>query len=283
MPFAPMGGPGPADQPTNGLVASRATAAPVDDTVERPLAGEVVMRPATPYQQPAPPTTTQPTMQPTGQPTVITPVVPPGQRQAAYPPLPWAPEPPVPPEPRSSGTQRRLQLLGLGALSTAIVAYAPYLGTALVGLVVLAARTVSVTRQRHDRRRMLRGRPRWYDVPTTTVSTPAYALLALVGTVADVAVAALVGLALFSLGYLLQQGLAGCLVLAGLGFTPAVWWGPGSDRLRETTRRLVTRSARTELGGWFVAAMSMLGAAVVLGLLLGSGANWSPALTAPWR
>ena len=62
-----------------------------------------------------------------------------------------------------------------------LVAYAPYAGTALVAAVVLLLRTASVTRQRHGRRRLVRGRPRWYDVPTTTLSLPGYLLLALFG------------------------------------------------------------------------------------------------------
>ena len=93
-----------------------------------------------------------------------------------------------------------------------------------------------MTRQRHGRRRLVRGRARWYDVPKTTLSTPGYAVLALFGAMALVAIAALVWLALFSLGYLLSQPVAPTLVLAGLGFTVALWWGPGSGRLREMTR-----------------------------------------------
>jgi len=176
-----------------------------------------------------------------------------------------------------------LQLLGLGAFTSAVVAYAPYCGTALVATLVLLLRTASVARQRHGRRRMVRGRPRWYDLPTTTLSTPGYVLLALFGALAEVAMAALVALALFSLGYLLGQPPAVGLVLAGLGFTPALWWGPGSSRVREMTRGLVARTARSEFGGWFVVAMSLLGTAVLLGLLLGSGPNWAPALSAPWQ
>ena len=49
------------------------------------------------------------------------------------------------------------------------------------------------------------------------------------------------------------------------------------------TRGLVTRTARSEFGGWFVVAMSVLGSAVLLGLLVATGPNWSPALQAPWR
>ena len=82
------------------------------------------------------------------------------------------------PVPRKAPSRAQvvLQLLGLGALTGALVGYAPYAGTALVATVVLLLRTASVSRQRHDRRRMIRGRPRWYDVPTTTLSMPGYLL-----------------------------------------------------------------------------------------------------------
>lgn len=195
-------------------------------------------------------------------------------------PVPWAA--PVAPVPPPSKAQRVLQLLGLGALTASAVAYAPYLGTALVGLVLLVMRTASVTRQRHGRRRMIRGRPRWYDVPTTAMSTPGYVVLALFGALTDLALAAIVALAAFSFGYLAGQPVEVRLLLAGIAFAPALWWGPGSGRLREMTRGLVLRAARTEYWGWFVAVMAGLGAAVLLGLLLSEGPNWAPALGAPW-
>ena len=179
--------------------------------------------------------------------------------------------------------QETLQVLGLGALSAAMVAYAPYAGTALVGLVVLVLRTASVTRQRHSRRRLVRGRSRWYDVPTTALGVPVYALVALLGALVAVLSAAFVGLALFSLGYVLGQTNEVSLVLAGLGFAPTLWWGPGSGRVRESTRRLVQQTARTEFGGWFVVVTCLLGVAALLGLLFGSGPNWAPALSAPWH
>jgi serine/threonine protein kinase len=182
-----------------------------------------------------------------------------------------------------SRAQQVLQLLGLGALTSALVAYAPYAGTAVVATLVLLLRTASVTRQRHGRRRVIRGRPRWYDVSKTTVSTPGYLLLAFSGALTAVAAASLTALAMFSLGYLLGQPADISMLMAGLGFTPALWWGPGSGRLREVTRGMVSRTARSEFGGWFVIAMSVLGTAVLLGLLLTVGPNWAPALSAPWR
>ena len=50
-----------------------------------------------------------------------------------------------------------------------------------------------------------------------------------------------------------------------LGFTVALWWGPGSGRLREVIRGAVTRTASTELGGWFVVVMCLLATAVLRG------------------
>ncbi len=183
----------------------------------------------------------------------------------------------------TSRVQQVLQLLGLGALTASMVAYAPYAGTAIVGIVVLVLRTVSVTRQRHSRRRLLRGRTAWYDVPTTTLSLPVYLLVALAGSLVLLLGAAFTALAMYSLGYVLGQPVRVNLVLAGLGFVPALWWGPGAIRLRESTRGLVARTARSEFGGWFVAVACLLGAAVLLGLLLNGGPNWAPALTAPWH
>ncbi|MCW2847034.1 MAG: serine/threonine protein kinase, partial [Marmoricola sp.] len=188
------------------------------------------------------------------------------------------------PAPRpGSRAQQVLQLLGLWALTSAVVAYAPYAGTALVGGVVLVLRTASVTRQRHGRRLMIRGRARWYDVPRTTLSLPGYLLLAFLGALVVVAGACLSGLGLFSLGYLLGQPDDVRMLMAGLGFTPALWWGPGSGRLREMTRGLVTRTSRSEFGGWLVVALGVVGTAVLVVLLGSTGPNWAPALSAPWR
>jgi serine/threonine protein kinase len=264
MPFYPDAPASEADEQTRAATQIAPLGTPLEDQAvapppdPTPTPWPVPVRAAAPYQQPAPP-----------------------------PPQPSAPETQVlapPPAVRDrSRVQQTLQLLSLGALAGALVAYAPYAGTALVGGVVLVLRTVSVTRQRHDRRRQLRGRPRWYDVPTTTLATPLYVLLALVGAVGAVLSASVVGFALFSLGYLLRQTTPVCLVLAGAGFAPGLWWGLGAGRLRETTRRFVRRTSDSELGGWFVVAMSALGTAVLVGLLLHGGANWAPALSAPWR
>jgi hypothetical protein len=88
---------------------------------------------------------------------------------------------------------------------------------------------------------------------------------------------------MFAIGFLAGQEPRVSLLLAALGFTPALWWGPGSSRLREMVRGLVVRNSRSEFGGWFLVAMCALGSAVLVGLLLSGGPNWAPQLHAPWR
>ena len=250
-----------------GTAPAPAADAPAPPPVVR---AEVPVHAAAPYQQPAAPTRILPPDRPGTDPPRETPS---DDRAGAHPVAP----------PNDSRLQRASQLLGLGALTSAVVAYAPYAGTGLIATLVLLLRTASVTRERHGRRLLVRGRPRWYDVPKTTLSLPAYALIACLGAVGAVAVAGLSGAAMFSLAFLFGQPVTVGLVAAGLGFTPALWWGPGSGRLRETTRELVARTARSEFGGWFVIVMSLLGAAVFFGLLLSAGPNWAPALSAPWK
>jgi len=251
----------------------------------QPLAPRADATPAT-VQIPITPVTEERTVQPTPvppQPVQARPAEPNPVQPRPVKPRPVQPSPSWPLSPRTpSRAQVVLQLLGLGALTGALVAYAPYAGTALVAAVVLLLRTASVSRQRHARRRMVRGRPRWYDVPTTTLSLPGYLLLAFFGALTLIVMAAFCGLGLFSLAYLLGQRVAVGMVMAGLAFAPVLWWGPGSNRVREMTRGLVNRMARSEFGGWLVVAMCALGTAVLLGLLFSGGPNWAPALTAPW-
>lgn len=187
------------------------------------------------------------------------------------------------PEARGSRALQALQLLGLGAVAAAMIAYAPYAGSAVVGLAALLLRTASVTRERHGRRQWMRGRRRWYDVPATTLSTPAYAVYAVGGTLALMAFAMLAALAMFALGYIFGRPVEVGLLLAGICAAPCLWWGPGSGRVREVARRFVVRNSRREFAGWFVLVMCCVGAAVLVGLLLGDGPNWAPAASGPFR
>lgn len=188
----------------------------------------------------------------------------------------------VPSDGRVHRTQRRALMAGLVGASAGMIAYAPYFGTFLVALVVLGLRTVSVTRQRHAVRRIVRGRPKWTDVPRTTLGTPWYAVVALGGTLAAIGWGIGASVAVGLLLYLFGLGVVPGLGVMGVVLTLSLWWGPGSGRLRETTRRLVDRTAQGAWQGWFaVGSLALL--TVVLGAtLVSQGPDWSPNAGAPW-
>jgi len=194
-----------------------------------------------------------------------------------------ATDPGAAPDVAGSPVQRRLQLVGIGAVVAAAVAYAPYAATMLAGLVVLVMRTLSIGRERHARRRMLRGRARWYDVPTTTLSTPGYAVLALAGALLLIGGAAGAAVAFGVMVAIAGPPLVTGMLLVGVVFAGALWWGPGSGRVNQLTGQMVTRFSQREYAGMFVIGLCIVATAVLVAALLGTGPNWSPATGSPWR
>ena len=194
-----------------------------------------------------------------------------------------ATDPGAAPDVAGSPVQRRLQLVGIGAVVAAAVAYAPYAATMLAGLVVLVMRTLSIGRERHARRRMIRGRARWYDVPTTTLSTPGYAVLALAGALLLIGGAAGAAVAFGVMVAIAGPPLVTGMLLVGVVFAGALWWGPGSGRVNQLTGQMVTRFSQREYAGMFVIGLCIVATAVLVAALLGTGPNWSPATGSPWR
>ncbi|MDQ6934066.1 MAG: serine/threonine protein kinase [Actinomycetota bacterium] len=180
----------------------------------------------------------------------------------------------------SSG--ERLGLCGAGLFASALAAYAPYAGTALVVFVAAMLRLASVVAQRHGRRQALRGRPRWYDVPMSVLASPGYLVLSLVGTVvlglSAVTVAAATAVAMA----IVKPPQAMGLVIVGVALVLALWWGPGSSRVREMARRS-TRPLGGEPGRSRVAlAIGIAGAVVLIAALASKGPTWAPKTGAPW-
>ncbi|MCW2759546.1 MAG: serine/threonine protein kinase [Nocardioidaceae bacterium] len=198
--------------------------------------------------------------------------------------LPQDPLPPtiVPVDPNDSPALRRGQLLGIGAMTAAAVAFAPYAGVALVAVLVLLARTASVGRERLNRRRAVRGGRRWFDLPTTAVASPGYVLLAAFGSLLLVGWAAAAAVAFGVLVTLLQPPLAVGMALVGVVFTVCLWWGPGSLRMREVVGGAVGNAAKREFAGHVVIAAAVVGVVVLGAALVGAGPSWSPAAGAPW-
>lgn len=185
------------------------------------------------------------------------------------------------PAPAHRGRQRA-GLVGMLAVAVGVTALAPWIGVIVTSVLATAMRFASVTFQRHHRRRALRGRSRWYDVPASAVASPFYLLFSLTGTVMLLGSAAFtVGCAAFVLG-VTQIPAARSLALLALLWVVALWWGPGSQRVREWSRRS-TRFLATPsgLGPIFLLAGVAVGAVLIL-VLLARGAWWAPATDAPW-
>lgn len=188
-----------------------------------------------------------------------------------------APEPP-----RERRALHRLALLGLGLAAVGLVALAPYAGALLLGLLATVARLGSVTRQRHQRRRDLRGRPRWYDVPASTVSVPGYLLISLAGTGVLLAWAAATAIAAAAVLFAVQVPVRTGLVLDALVLVASLWWGPGSGRVREMTRLTTRPLSREGRAAPIAFGIGLAACVVFVSLLATQGPNWAPAQAAPW-
>lgn len=178
--------------------------------------------------------------------------------------------------------RQRFGLFGLGAAVTGLVALAPWLGSLIVAAVVMALRFSSVTAERHRLRQHYRGRVRWFDLPVSILSTPGYLVLSLGGSLAlllwTAAAVTAVGGILMLFGPPLWIGLG----VAGVVFTWCIWWGPGSTRLRRTTKRMTAAWSRDPRSGTMAGVIGVLLAVVLLSALAANGPIWSPATSAPW-
>ncbi|MGH3413837.1 MAG: serine/threonine-protein kinase [Marmoricola sp.] len=187
-----------------------------------------------------------------------------------------------PPSARTRRGPRALATLGLCLFCAMGVALAPYVGAAVLAAVVVVLRFCSITGQRHRTRQLLRGRPRWYDLPVSTASLPAYLLLSLFGTVVLLLWGLAFGCAAAALGFLLDLPVRSGLVLVGVVLVAALWWGPGARRVRRTTRWLTGPPTRTTPGALATALVGLVLAGLLVVALFAQGPFWVPATHAPW-
>jgi hypothetical protein len=179
--------------------------------------------------------------------------------------------------------QRAAVLLGTFALATVAVARAPYLSTAGLAVLALLVRTYSWTTESSRDRKYRRGRARWYDGPLTLVTTPWYLVVATGGTLLLLAGSALTALVVGVAYGLFRLPLVPGLLLVGGVFSVALWWGPGSRRLRMPGRSLVARATRRRWIGWLSVTLLAAGAALCAYGLAHTGVVWAPADGPPWR
>lgn len=192
------------------------------------------------------------------------------------------PDPSMLPPTRAEKTWRSGQRLALGFMLVVAFASAPALVGSAVAMVVLSLRTASLTRQRHQRRQSLRGRARWYDVPTTTLSLPGYLLMAAAGTALLVTFAAVMAACVALIAHVAGRNDDTALLLGGMAAVPSLWWGPGSSRVREMVDPVIRHSARSTRDAALVVALGVVVALALLTLLGVNGPNWEPLSGAPW-
>lgn len=192
--------------------------------------------------------------------------------------FPWAPPP------RVGGLERfrRGVLVVAGAAVVgAGVAAAPYVTALLAVVVTWLLRSGSLAGSAAGARRQVRG-ARWYDAPQLLLATPWHALAAIPGVLV---------LALWSLGlamaaallcFAASLSLTTSLGVIGVVLALALWWGPGSSRLRRPIQRVGHPVAARGVP-WFLATLVLLaGAAGLAAAATGNGTQWAPAADRPF-
>jgi hypothetical protein len=193
------------------------------------------------------------------------------------------PAPPLERSPSAAAALRRSALL-LATFATVALGFAaaPYVTVAALAVVALALRTASWTSDSARDRKLVRGGPRWYDPLLTVVSTPWYLVVATLGTLLLALCSAFLAF-LAGLAYLLFRApLEPGLVLMGAVLAVAVWWGPGSGRLRTPARRLAVAVTRPVWPGWLAVVVVVAAALLCAWSASAAGVDWTPAAHAPW-
>jgi hypothetical protein len=188
-----------------------------------------------------------------------------------------------PPPPRIGGLERfrRGVLVVAGAaVAGAGVAVAPYVTIALLVVVTWLLRSGSLAGSAAGARRQLRG-TRWYDAPQLLLATPWHAVAAVPGVLLlvtwSLGLAAAGALLCFAAGLSLTTSLG----VVGLVLALAMWWGPGSSRLRGPVQR-VSHPLAARGVPWFLATLVLLAAATGLAATATSdGTIWTPARDRP--
>lgn len=190
-----------------------------------------------------------------------------------------APSRAVPPR-GSTAALRAAMTVGLGLVVAAVVGLAPYVGSVLVFVAVWLVRTSSVSGDAHLQRQSLRGARR-SDGFVRTVALPWHLFVAMWGSLALVVAGLVAAAAVAGFAFMLGQPEWRSLLLGGLVLAVCLWWGPGSTRLRNRTRRFVWRAATpTQTGGTWVIGVWVL-AIVLLVVPTQTDVVWFPDTAAP--
>ena len=279
---------------------------PATDSVAGAVADPTTVAP-TPAPTSVTPTTISPTPAPTSRLPVTTPPAVAAGAPVAAPPYRVGSSQPVPPpypppgshpaavghhppyaspvtRPRLDAAGRLRRALLMGALAVGVVAsyrLAPYVTYLVLVVLVAGARGVARTQESLWRRRAFRGK-RWSDAPRGVAAFPWHTVLMATVSVLNVLTAATA--TALSVGVLVLGGMQGrdALVVGGMVTVVAVWWGPGSRRLRRPVGQGATALAVHGPVGWTAVVLAVAVAAGLTVSALGGGVEWWPSDAPPW-
>jgi hypothetical protein len=159
---------------------------------------------------------------------------------------------------------------------------APYPTVALVAAAAVVARANSRSRDALWRRRTARGRT-WADAPRSVIGWPWHLTATAAGSLVLLVVAGFAAATTLALAVVLGVPVPAGLAASGVVLAWAVWWGPGSGRVRQGVLPLLGSLARPAAAGVLTVAL-LGGATLLLWLTQGqTGTSWFPADGPPWR
>ena len=174
-----------------------------------------------------------------------------------------------------------LVLAGAGVVGAG-VAVAPYVTALLAVVVTWLLRSGSLAASAAGARRQVRG-VKWYDAPQLLLATPWHALAAVPGVLLLVTWSLGIAVAGALLCFAAGLSLTTSLGVIGVVLALAMWWGPGSSRLRGPVERLSHPVAARGVP-WFLATLVLLAAAAGLAAVVtSSGTSWAPGRGPPVR
>jgi serine/threonine protein kinase len=200
-------------------------------------------------------------------------------------PVAGGPTPAGPFQPPLTGWARARRGATLVALVVAVAAsirLAPYPAAVLLALGAVVARAHSRSREALWRRRTMRGRT-WSDAPRTVLGWPWHLAATAAGSLVLLVVAGLAATTAVALAAVLGLSVPAALTAGGALLGWAIWWGPGSARVRQGVLPVLTGLARTAGPGLLTLAL-VCGTAVLLWLAQAqTGTIWVPDDGPPWR
>ena len=173
-----------------------------------------------------------------------------------------------------------LVLAGIAVVGAG-VALAPYAALLSLSLLIWILRSGSMAASSAGLRRQVRG-AKWYDGVQVLLAAPWHAVKSIPGALLLVTWSVGLGLAAALLCFAVGASMLTSLAIIGVVLGAAMWWGPGSRRLRSPVQRLSHPVSARPLW-WFFATVATLAVATGLGAAASAqGPDWSPADDRPF-